>query len=89
MMAKRKENRYNDIEELLTDLEALRQGQSPLQAHRRFDVSMLEQLEKGDAVEIKEEGYKEETVAQYRMAILILSTLLAVFFVIILLMWLT
>jgi len=89
MMAKRKENRYNDIEELLTDLEALRQGQSPLQAHRRFDVSMLEQLEKGDAVEVKEEGYKEETVAQYRMAILILSTLLAVFFVIILLMWLT
>ncbi len=89
MMAKRKENRYNDIEELLTDLEALRQGQSPLQAHRRFDVSMFEQLEKGDAVEVKEEGYKEETVAQYRMAILILSTLLAVFFVIILLMWLT
>ena len=89
MMAKRKENRYNDIEELLTDLEALRQGQPPLQAHRRFDVSMFEQLEKGDAVEVKEEGYKEETVAQYRMAILILSTLLAVFFVIILLMWLT
>jgi serine/threonine-protein kinase len=88
MMAKRKENRYNDIEELLTDLEALRQGQPPLQAHRRFDVSMLKQLEKGDAVE-KEAGYKEETVAQYRMAILILSTIVAVFFVIILLMWLT
>ena len=88
MMAKRKENRYNDIEELLTDLEALRQGQPPLQAHRRFDVSMLKQLEKGDAVE-KEVGYKEETVAQYRMAILILSTIVAVFFVIILLMWLT
>jgi len=88
MMAKRKEDRYNDIEELLTDLEALRQGQPPLQAHRRFDVSMLKQLEKGDAVE-KEVGYKEETVAQYRMAILILSTIVAVFFVIILLMWLT
>lgn len=88
MMAKRKENRYNDIEELLTDLEALRQGQPPLQAHRRFDVSMLKQLGKGDAVE-KEVGYKEETVAQYRMAILILSTIVAVFFVIILLMWLT
>ncbi len=89
MMAKRKEDRYNDIEELLTDLEALRQGQPPLQAHRRFDVSMLEQLEKGDAVEVKEEGYKEETIAQYRMAILILSMVVAFFFVIILLMWLT
>ncbi len=83
MMAKRKEKRYTDIEELLTDLEALREGRPPLQAHKRFDVSMFEQLEKGDAVE-KEEGYKEETVAPYRMAILILSIFLALFFVIIL-----
>jgi serine/threonine-protein kinase len=83
MMAKRKEKRYNDIEELLTDLEALCEGRPPLQAHKRFDLSMFEQLEKGDAVE-KEEGYKEEAVAQYRMAILILSTVVALFFVIIL-----
>ena len=89
MLAKRKEDRYNDIEELLTDLEALREGRPPLQAHKRFDVSMFKQLEKGDAVELQEESYKEETVAQYRMAILILSTIVAVFFVIILLMWLT
>ncbi len=88
MMAKRKEKRYNDIEELLTDLEALREGRPPLHAHKRFDVSMFEQLEKGDTVE-KEESYKEETVAQYRMAILILSVVVAFFFVIILLMWLT
>jgi hypothetical protein len=85
MMAKRKEKRYNDIEELLTDLKALREGRPPLQAHKRFDVSMFEQLEKGDAVE-KEEGYKEEAVAQYRMAILILSTVVALFFVIILIL---
>jgi len=83
MMAKRKEKRYNDIEELLTDLKALREGRPPLQAHKRFDLSMLEQLEKGDAVE-KEEVYKEEAVAPYRMAILILSIFLALFFVIIL-----
>jgi len=85
MMAKRKEKRYTDIEELLTDLEALREGRPPLQAHKRFDLSMLEQLEKGDAVE-KEEGYKQETVAPYRMAILILSIFLALFFVIILIL---
>jgi len=85
MMAKRREKRYNDIDELLTDLEALREGRPPLQAHKRFDVSMFEQLERGDVVE-KEEGYKEEAVAQYRMAILILSTVLALFFVIILIL---
>ncbi len=85
MMAKRKEKRYTDIEELLTDLEALREGRPPLQAHKRFDVSMFEQLEKGDAIE-KEESYKEETIAPYRMAILILSIFLALFFVIILIL---
>ena len=85
MMAKKKEDRYNDVEELLTDLKALREGQTPLQAHKRFDVSMLKQLEDGDVVE-KEEGVREEAVAQYRMAILILSTVLALFFVIILIL---
>ena len=87
MMAKKKENRYNDMEELLVDLKALREGQTPLQAHKRFDVSMLQQLENGDVVE-KEEVYKEEAIALYRMAILILSTVLVVSFVIIIILWL-
>ena len=86
MMAKKKENRYNDIEELLVDLNALREGQTPLQAHKRFDVSILQQLENGDVVE-KEEAYKEETFAQYRMAILILSIAVVVSFVVILILW--
>jgi len=86
MLAKKKENRYNDIEELLVDLNALREGQTPLQAHKRFDVTMLQQLENGDVVE-KEEAYQEEAVAQYRMAILILSIVTVVFFVIILILW--
>jgi hypothetical protein len=73
------------MEELLVDLKALREGQTPLQAHKRFDVSMLQQLENGDVVE-KEEVYKEEAVALYRMAILILSTVLVVSFVIILIL---
>jgi serine/threonine-protein kinase len=87
MMAKKKEDRYNDVDELLTDLNALREGQTPLQAHKRFDVSILKQLEDGDVVE-KEEGLKEEAVAQYRMAILILSTVLVLCLVIILILWL-
>jgi serine/threonine protein kinase len=85
MMAKKKEDRYNDIEELLTDLNALREGRTPLQAHKRFDVTMLKQLEDGDIVE-KEEGIREEAVAQYRMAILILSTVVVVSIVIILIL---
>ncbi|MDT8304060.1 MAG: serine/threonine-protein kinase [Sedimentisphaerales bacterium] len=86
MMAKKKENRYNDIEELLVDLNALREGQTPLQAHKRFDVTILQQLENGDVVE-QEEVYQEEAVAQYRMAILLLSIVTVVFFVIILILW--
>lgn len=73
MMAKRKQDRYNNVEELLTDLEAIRTGQPPLRAHKRFDVSMLEQLEKGEEIETKETTYTEQTVANYRIAILILS----------------
>ncbi len=83
MMAKRRENRYKNVEELLMDLQALRTGQPPLQAHKRFDVSMLQQLGKGDAVEVTEEKvYTEETIAKYRMAILVLSVMSAVFFLI-------
>ncbi len=89
MMAKKREDRYKNVEELLMDLEALREGRPPLQAHRRFDVSMLAQLEKGDAVEVKEVVYREDAIAQYRMAILIISTMAALFFVIIVILLLT
>ncbi len=73
MMAKRKEDRYNNVEELLTDLEAVRDGQPPLRAHKRFDVSMLGQLENGDAIQSEEELYRERAAARYRITILILS----------------
>jgi serine/threonine protein kinase len=86
MMAKRRDDRYNDVEELLLDLEALRNGQPPLQAHKRFDVSVLQQLEKGEAVETEQESYAEETLARYRMAILILGTTAAVSVLIIILL---
>ncbi len=84
MMAKRKEDRYNNVEELLTDLEAIRSGQPPLLAHKRFDISVLEQLENGETIEDKEEVYKEETITHYRIAILILSAAVAVSLLIIL-----
>jgi len=73
MMAKHREDRYNNVEELLIDLEALRQGHQPLQAHKRFDVSMLEQLEEGDTVEANEVQDAEEIITRYRLYLLILG----------------
>ncbi len=87
MMAKRKEDRYKSVEELLLDLEALREGRPPIQAHKRFDVSMLQQLEKGEAVEVAEEvNVSQETLANYKMAVAILGAVAAVFFVVIVLL---
>ena len=71
MMAKDKDDRYNNIEELMIDLKSVRDGQPPIRAHKRFDVSMLEELEEGEAVDEGEEYETEETLAKYRMVIVI------------------
>jgi serine/threonine-protein kinase len=86
MMAKRREDRYNSVQELETDLEALKEGRPPLQAHKRFDVSMLEQLESGEAVEEEQHEYIEETLTKYRMAILGLAAFSALSIVVIILL---
>jgi serine/threonine-protein kinase len=86
MMAKRRENRYNNIEELLTDLEAIAEGQPPLRAHKRFDVSMLEQLEEGNAVETEDQPYREDAFTRYRIVIFILIAMLAASFLTIILL---
>lgn len=73
MMAKKREDRYKDVKELLVDLEALREGRPPIQAHKRFDVSVLEQLEDGEAVEEDDTDYMEQVIGRYRMALTILG----------------
>ncbi len=86
MMAKRRDDRYKNVEELLIDLEALQKGQPPLQAHRRFDVSMLQELSSGEEVEMQQEVYSDDVIESYRRWLIILGGIAAVlFFVIIIL----
>ncbi|MHC4462500.1 MAG: serine/threonine protein kinase [Planctomycetota bacterium] len=86
MMAKKKEERYGNVDELLADLDAVSNGRPPVRAHKRFDVSMLGQLEEGEMVEDEEYVYREETITRYRVAVLILGTVAAISILIILLL---
>ncbi|MBL7107568.1 MAG: serine/threonine protein kinase [Phycisphaerae bacterium] len=73
MMAKRKEDRYNDCEELLADLQALSAGQPPTRARQRIDVNMLEQLEEGDEILDDNPYYEEMQLNRYKTAVMVLG----------------
>jgi serine/threonine protein kinase len=77
MMAKNRDDRYDNVEELLVDLESVRKGQPPVHARRRFDISMLEQLEPpSEKIEPEEEkAYEEEAVGRYKVVVIVLSSL--------------
>jgi len=87
-MAKRKQDRYNTAEELLNDLDAIRSGEPPLQAHKKFSVDALEQLEQGASFDLEpeEKVYHEEAFTRYRLWILLLSSAIAVLILIIIFM---
>lgn len=77
MMAKKKRNRYNDVAELLEDLEAVRNGQTPIRAHSRMDVSMYRQLEDGVDIVFEDDVYKKDIAKRYRTTIVLLSAVIA------------
>jgi len=54
MMAKKPEDRYSAMKDLLTDLEAIARGEPPLQARKKYDAHLLEGLaESAEPVEQK------------------------------------
>jgi len=80
MMAKDRQDRYANMEEVLMDLEAVRQGKPPLRARRKFNLDALGQLEQGDAVDVpsgEPRFYTEETVTRYRVMIVVLGAMTA------------
>jgi len=86
MMAKKRDNRYNNIEELLIDLDAVKSGQSPPRASDKFSLESLEQLEEGEALETEEYDehyYSEEVITRYRMFMVIEAAVIAVLLVVV------
>ncbi len=62
MMAKKKENRYSSVTDLIVDLEAIARGEPPLQARRKYSPDLLQGLAASeDDVEEEVQEVIEET----------------------------
>jgi len=84
MMAKKRKDRYNSMEELLIDLKAIQEGRAPLQARQKFNLETLEQLEEGRAIDVdtgEEKVYTEDIITRYRIGLVVLMALVAVLIV--------
>jgi len=89
MMAKKKEDRHANMEELLDDLKAVNDGKPPLLARQKFNLGALEQLEEGLAIKpdsSTDKLYSEEAVTRYRVGLVIMAAVAAVLGLIIILM---
>ena len=85
MMAKKRKDRYNSMEELLIDLKAIQEGRAPLQARQKFNIDDLEQLEEGRPVDVHaadETLYTEETITRYRIELVILMAVIALLIIV-------
>jgi len=80
MMAKKTKDRYSNAEEVLTDLEAIKNRQPPVIAKRKFDIESLEQLQQGSLVNTddNEDSYGAETITRYRIFITILIAVIII-----------
>ncbi|MFH1370662.1 MAG: serine/threonine-protein kinase [Planctomycetota bacterium] len=86
MMAKNKANRYDNVDELLVDLKAVRAEQTPVRAHKRIDISSLEQLEDGEDVESEEQAELVQVATRCKTVILFLGALSVVLLLIIIML---
>jgi len=89
MMAKKKEDRYDTMEELLNDLQALCDGQPPPRARRKFNLDALGQLEQGvaiDSITSEDNLYGEETIMRYRVGLVIMASLVVILILVIIFM---
>lgn len=76
MMAKDRDERYRTMEEVISDLQAVREGRPPLLARQKFNVEALEGLEEGEAIVSRKSGehtYTEEVISKYRIGMVILG----------------
>jgi len=78
MMAKKKQDRYTSAEELLIDLEAVRRGEPPLRAWKKFKLGDLQQLQQGQTIEPEVNTYQDDAVSRYRVLVVILSSVILV-----------
>jgi serine/threonine protein kinase len=87
MMAKNRDERYKNMEELLTDLQAVRDGRPPLLARQKFNVDALEELEQGEVVSSygsrAVRTYTEEEVSKYKVTVVVLAAAVAILLLIV------
>jgi serine/threonine protein kinase len=80
MMAKNRNDRYKTMDEMLIDLQAVRDGKPPLIARQRFNIEALGELENGDVVEMpgsQVSKVNEEILTKYRTYLIMLGALAA------------
>jgi serine/threonine-protein kinase len=88
MMAKKTKERYSNMEELLVDLEAIRDGQPPLRARQKFNIGALGELEGGEAVNFSDDSssYDQELITKYKVGLVVLGAVSVVLLLAIIIM---